>query len=234
MHLQLSFRILLSEGIDTCDHERDGNADHDRDLAVGRRAVAGGSEAEVVAEGRARKQAEDRHGAVAAALTGQNELTQRAAAQQHAAEADQQHSKEVPQAVGMRNGLLGKAEGEVSGLRHAGQEQVAGQRADQDRRKAEDELRLAEQHQIAHAADHAKARPLGQRADDESGREADKDGRMERTGAGSGLGEVDEGGGQKQQCKHREGQDHEHAALRLGERIAALEGVALIEEENAR
>ena len=57
---------------------------------------------------------------------------------------------------------------------------------------------------------------------------------MERTGAGSGLGEVDEGGGQKQQRKHREGQDHEHAALRLGERIAALEGVALIEEENAR
>ena len=56
----------------------------------------------------------------------------------------------------------------------------------------------------------------------------------QRAGAGSGLGEVDEGGGQKQQRKHGEGQDHEHAALRLCQIMTPLERVALVQEEHAR
>ena len=37
----------------------------------------------------------------------------------------------------------------------------------------------------------------------------------------------------KQQRQNRERQDRKHAALRLRERIAPFEGVALIEEEHA-
>lgn len=72
-----------------------------------------------------------------------------------------------------------------------------------------------------------------QRTDDEPRDQADKDGRVHRAGSISGFCKVDECRGRKQQRQNRERQDGKHAALRLRERVAPFEGVALIEEEHA-
>ena len=51
-------------------------------------------------------------GAVGVALAGEHQLTQRAAAQQDAAKAGEQHAQEIPQAVGVGNGLPLQTQGE--------------------------------------------------------------------------------------------------------------------------
>ena len=133
----------------------------------------------------------------------------------------------------MRNRLVGKTEMEVACAGGAAENEVADQSANQNRRKAENELRLLEKNEVPDAADHAKPRPLRQRADGEPRDQADKDGRVHRAGAGAGFCKVDKRRSREQQRQNRERQDGKHAALRLRERIAPLEGVALIEEEHA-
>ena len=115
MHPQLSFCILLFERIDTGNHQCGDQTDDDRNLAVCRRTLAGGGKTEVMAECRAGKKTEDGHSAVAAAFAGENQLAQRAAAEQHAGKACEHHAQEVPQTVRVRHGLIGKAEMEVAG-----------------------------------------------------------------------------------------------------------------------
>ena len=186
-----------------------------------------------MAESRAREKAKDRHRTVTASLAGEDQLTQRAAAQQHAGKAREHHAEEVPETVCVRNRLVGKTEMEVACAGGAAENEVADQSANQNRRKAENELRLLEENQVPDAADHAKTRSLRQCADDKTSCEADKNGRVHRAGAISGFCKVDECRGRKQQRQNCERQDGEHAALRLRERIAPFEGVALIEEEHA-
>ena len=134
----------------------------------------------------------------------------------------------------MCNRLLGHAEMEIARIGRAGEDQVADQRADKDRRKAEDELGLLEEHEVTHTADHAEPRPLRQCADDEARCEADEDRRMQRAGTCARFAEVDERRGEQQQRKDHQRQDDEHAALRLRQIMTPLERVALVQEEHAR
>ena len=82
----------------------------------------------------------------------------------------------------MRNRLVGKTEMEVACAGGATENEVADQSANQNRRKAENELRLLEKNEVPDAADHAKPRPLCQRTDDKTSCEADKNGRVHRAG----------------------------------------------------
>ena len=93
----------LARSGDAADHKLTGLV-----LAV---RVAG--EAEVVRESRADDHTEHGHGAVAVALRRQDELTQRAAAEQHAAPADEHHAQQVPDVGAVGDGLQRKAEVEL-------------------------------------------------------------------------------------------------------------------------
>ena len=95
-------------------------------------AIGAGGQTEVVAEGGAHDQTQHGHGAVGVALAGHDQLTQGAAAQQHAAKAHQQHAQAVPQAVRVGDGLALEAQMEEGGLAHAVEDQVADKRADQN------------------------------------------------------------------------------------------------------
>lgn len=71
---------------------------------------------------------------------------------------------------------------EIACIGRPGEDEVADQRTNEDRREAEDQLGLLEEHEVAHTADHAEPRPLRQRTDDETSRQADEDRRMQRAG----------------------------------------------------
>ena len=185
-------------------------------------------------KGSAHDQAQHRHGAVGAALAGEHQLAQGAAAQQHAAKAHQHHAQAVPQTVGMGDGLALKGQVEIGAVGGAGEDQVAHQGADQDGAEAHQQLGLPEQHHVTDAAHHAQAGPLGQSAHDQARRQADEHGSVLGAGAAAGLGEVDEGGSRHQQDKHHHLDGREQEALQPGHGIGALQGIALLQEEHAR
>ena len=78
----------------------------------------------------ASKKTEDGHSAVAAAFAGENQLAQRAAAEQHAGKAREHHAQEVPQTVRVRHGLIIKSEMEVARAGGTAENEVADKRAD--------------------------------------------------------------------------------------------------------
>lgn len=90
-------------------------------FASGRRtadAVSGGSgagKAIVVRKSCADNVAQHGDSRVGVALAGQDELSERAAAQQDRAETDNQHAHEVPKMYGVRDRLAGETEVEVAG-----------------------------------------------------------------------------------------------------------------------
>ncbi len=123
-------------------------------------------------------------GTVCAAFTGQYELTQRAAAQQHGAPAYQSHTQSIPQTVGVGDGLTGKAEVEVAG------DQVADHNSDNNGDKAIQQLEILEHHSVTDAADGAQTGTLGQSTDDQADDQRNGDGSV--LAAGALGGEVDE------------------------------------------
>ena len=60
----------------------------------------------------------------------EDQLPQRASAQQHTSKTNEQHAEEVPQAVRVRHGLIGKAEMEVARAGGTAENEVADKRAD--------------------------------------------------------------------------------------------------------
>ena len=186
-----------------------------------------------MSKGSAHHQTQHRHGAVGVALAGQHQLAQGAAAQQHAAEAHQQHAQAVPQAVGVRHGLIGEAQVEEGGVGDTVEDQVADQRADEDGTEAHDELGLAEQHHVADAAHHAQTGALGQSAHNETGGKADEDRGVLGAGAAAGFGEENEGGSRHQQDEHDHLNGGEQEAVQPGLGVGALQGVAALQEEHA-
>ena len=125
---------------------------------IGTRGNAG--KAEVMRKRRAGYHAEYGNGAVAVALAGKYELPERAAAEQDAAPTDQKHAKEIPNMIAMGNGLAGEAKIEMPRYK------VARKHNHEYGHEAIQQLEIAEHHAVADAANHAKAAPLRQRADD--------------------------------------------------------------------
>ena len=164
---------------------------------------------------------------------GQHELAQRAAAQQHAGKADQQHTQRVPQAVHMGNRLAFKAEGEPGAFRSGGEDQVRDQRGDQDGRKTEQELELFKENRVPDAADHAQAGALSQTADNEAGQQADPDCRVFRAGAGAFFREEQEGGNGQEQDEQDHCDGGKRGAFRRRELIGALQRITPLQVKDA-
>ena len=99
--------------------------------------LRGGGEVEVVRESRARDHAQNRHGGVGVAATRQNQLPQRAAAEQDASQPDKRHSDEVPEMPVMRDRLPRKAEMNLA------DDQIADERHKKYRSEAAQKMRVA-------------------------------------------------------------------------------------------
>ena len=139
--MRRSFRGLLFRHIPQGDDQQHDETCNHRGLAcVGESAdddltgvvlaVGAAGKTEVVRERRADDHAEHGHGAVAVALRRQNELTKRAAAEEHAAPADEHHAEQVPDVGAVGDGLKREAEAELI------QGEVADDRYDEDSREA--------------------------------------------------------------------------------------------------
>jgi len=164
-------------------------------------------------------------GGVAVALAGQNQLTQRTAAQQHGAPAHDDHAQKVPELAGMGDRLRGEAEIEFA------ENQVAKQHGHKDRGETAEQIAVPEEHHVADAAHHAEAGLLRQSAHDERDGQRDQHRRM--LGAGAlGAGEEDRGDDQQKQQQPRH-DGRQHATLRLADGVSSFERKAVFEEQHA-
>ena len=103
------FWVLVSGDVAFADDDHDDDADDDGDFAVACRAVSTGGQPEVVGKGGAEQETNDGQGTVRVPFTGENELTEGAAAEKHTGETDKQHAQRVPQPVHMGDWLASKA-----------------------------------------------------------------------------------------------------------------------------
>ena len=123
--MRRSCGFLLGE-IHQAHDQHDDQPQNNGDLTVGRDAadyqllgvvqgVGITGQTEVVRYGGAHDHAEYGHGGIAIAGSGQNQLPQGAAAQQHGTPACQHHAQQIPQVRTVGDGLHGKARMEIAG-----------------------------------------------------------------------------------------------------------------------
>ena len=167
--------------------------------------------------------AEHGDGGVAVAAAGQNELTQRAAAEQHGAPADERHAEEVPHMAAVGDGLELEAPMEL--LRH----QIADEGNEEDSYKAGQQLEIAEHDGVTDAACHAQTGALRQRADDHGQGQSQPDRRVLRAGAC--LAELEDDGDRQEQQQDDRHTDGEDDALERDGVIGALEREAPLQEQ---
>ena len=117
-----------------------------------------GSQTKVVRQGCSYNKAHGKHGGVVVALASHKQLTPGAAARKGKGQPGRNHAKEVPEVVGLGDGLVFKA-----GLERA-QIQVEQQGRAQHGHKAQGQVPLFEQQYITQRAHGAKAAALGQKA----------------------------------------------------------------------
>ena len=110
---------------------------------------------------RADQHAEEGHRAVRRALTGQNKLAQRTAASQHSRKADNVHTKNIPEVLGMRDRLTGKTE-----VKAAVRDIIDRHHSKQSRDNA-DKIEIFHQDDVADAACKAHTALLRERTDNE-------------------------------------------------------------------
>ena len=207
------------------DNENEEQADDRCDRAVGAGAVCGGSGLEGVGSGSAGDHAEDGDRAVSVALACQNKLTQRAAAEQGAAPADDGHAEQVPQPFGMCDGLAFKAPVQRTA------DGVANQNGDDDAAERGQQTEFLEHDGVTNAADHAEAALLRQRADDQTDAEREQDGSVH--GAGAFLGECEEAAGDQGENEAADEQDREEQAFHGALFIGSAEAEVVLQEEDA-
>ena len=172
-----------------------------------------------MSEGGADEHADEGDGGVAGALAGQRHLAQRAAAGQRGAEAHGVQAQDVPQVLGVGDGLAIEAKLEAAG--------------DQVEHHHDHEQAGDGEHQVdvADGAGEADADLLRQGADHESGHQGDEHGSV--LGARAGLADGEHAGedADAQADDQQRGQD---GAGRLVRVMLAAQGVALLQEERAR
>ena len=229
--------VLLLAHVHDGDDEQHRDAAHEHNLARNARAAqdggllggcsGGGSarQAEVVSEGGADEHADEGDGGVAGALAGQRHLAQRAAAGQRGAEAHGVQAQDVPQVLGVGDGLAIEAKLEAAGdqVEHHHDHEQAGD--------GEHQVEVAHKEDVADGAGEADADLLRQGADHESGHQGDEHGSV--LGARAGLADGEHAGedADAQADDQQRGQD---GAGRLVRVMLAAQGVALLQEERAR
>ena len=129
----------VSLDVGEADGKAGGEAQHGGVDAVGAYAGAGAGGAEIVGHGCAAEHAEGKDGRVAVAFAGHEELSAGAAAGEGEGEAGRDHAAEVPEAVGVGDGLLVKAEVE------APEHQIADERGEEEGGHAQEEMGVAEE-----------------------------------------------------------------------------------------
>ena len=175
--------------------------------------------------GSAGHHAEDGNRGVAVAGAGQNQLAQRAAAQQYAAPAYDDHAQEVPKVCAVGNGLALEAQLEGTGS------QITHQGNGEDGDEAIEQLEVLEHDGITDAAGHAQTALLSQSAHDQRDDQCHKDGSV--LGAGAGLTELEQGRNQQEQQEQAGEDGRQHSALCLGSVVSALQGETGIQEPGA-
>ena len=176
-----------------------------------------------MAESRTGGKTEDGETGITAAASGENELTEGAAAEEDAAEADEKHAEEVPEGLGMCDGLIGEAEMQASVYG------VADEGSEEDEAETGDEAGVTEQEQVPNAAHHAKPAVLCEHTDGEAGGKGEDNGGMERARAG--FAEEDESGGGNKQSEQAESNRGGDIALGTGLGIGPAQRKALVEED---
>ena len=175
--------------VEKADGKQNEDADHNCDLACGTNAahhvftgfvhrIRSARKAEVVGDGSAGDHAEHGNCAVAVALARKDELTERAAAEEHAAPADEEHAEDVPKVSAVGDGLAFKAELELA------LNEVADENQHENGNKTVEELEILEHEGVTQTAYHAETRTLCKGADHKSDGESSDNGRMHGTGAG--------------------------------------------------
>ena len=106
--------LRLSRHVAQGDDDHHGKCGHAGDPTCRRCAGGGGSQTEIVTAGGSHQHAQHGHGGVRIALSGQNQLAERAAAQKDGAEADSGQTQEVPETVRVGHWLISQGEMEVS------------------------------------------------------------------------------------------------------------------------
>ena len=104
---------LVSRDVEFADDDDYDDSDDDGDFAVAGRAVGAGGEPEVMGKSSTEQETDNRQGAVRIPFTGEDKLAERAAAEEHTGETDQQHAQRIPQSVHMSDRLPLKGEGKI-------------------------------------------------------------------------------------------------------------------------
>ena len=115
---------LLFKCVRCGDDSHSGDTDEHGNFSRSGGALRAGGQAEIVGKCGSRQKTKHGDGAVRISLTGQDELPQGTAAQEHAAKASQKHAKSVPKTVGVGHRLPGKAQLEIGGASQSAKDQV--------------------------------------------------------------------------------------------------------------
>ncbi len=169
--------------------------------------------------------AENGDGRVGVTFAGQNELTQRTAAEQAAAPTDDRHAEHVPQPFGVSNGLTLHAEGQA-----VAEDQVAAHDGDDDANETCEQAKFSEHDCVTKTANHAKTASLCQCADNQRNDKGDVPRCILGAGAGQRGSEQSDGNRCDEQADH---DDRECQTVSLGLLVSAAEGEALLQEDDA-
>lgn len=215
----------MGAALELGDHEQHHDAGDSRDLSGNGRACRARGDAEVVRERGAHEQAQKAYGRVARAGSCQNELAKGATAHERGAKAHDEQAENVPQHVGVRDGLIGEAQVE------AARNKVVAQNANEQKADDDKADSVFYHSGVTQAVGEAHARFLSERAEGQAANKGEQHGSMQAAGALFACGEQRRGDRQNEQHGDDDGKRPAlNGSVRLG---GAAEREALLQEEDA-
>lgn len=167
---------------------------------------------------------------VSVSFTCEDELTERAAAEEYACKACEYHSEEVPKSVCVSYRLSFESQLEVCAFSGSSKDQVECKCADEDCNKSEKKSCLFEEYEITDSANHAETCALSDSTYYKSCNKAYDNSCM--LGAGTFFREEDECGSSNEKSEQCDLDYREYSSFECRKLVCTLERIALLKEYN--